>query len=297
MYHHKMVYDYSKLEEEQHPQDAPGKFTGYAYLFDENDKFIEMSVFENGEEKYSSVKQSERARVEYYPLTVCTHWYQRVCSPSGCEPWTELRIDCDIVYLSSSSGSGSGSGGGSLNTHVTLVSGGGSGTVSNLNMFSDIPGYVQWVTGLTLSEQNFFKRKFWLVPYAIASYLDANFFTQLFYCRNDDAGSWNAFKHAFWSAMNAMYMGSHNALELAAAHEEGSHPLSAQMDMFNNNKGIMLYNANSSTLHNWADVGRLYINIAFLANKASEMTGAGQLRRFNALGNGLDPTHNNDRCL
>jgi hypothetical protein len=150
---------------------------------------------------------------------------------------------------------------------------------------------------LTLKEQDFFKRKFWLVPHAIATYLDAIFFTVLFFCRNDDAGNWNAFKHTFWSAMNAMYMGAHNALELATAHEEGSHPLSAEMDMFNNHKGINLYKTHSSMLDNWSSVGQLYANIAFLADKALELTSGGQLKRFNSMGTGLINTNGGDRCL
>jgi hypothetical protein len=140
MYHHKMVYDYSRLDKEQRSKNDSDKFTGYAYLFDENDKFIEMSLFENGEEKYRSVKENDKARVTSYQIFECTDWYTQGCWSGGCGQWHYSHTHCEFIYIPNSIGSGSGS----LNTNITFVSGGGSGTVSNLNMFSDIP----WVCSM-----------------------------------------------------------------------------------------------------------------------------------------------------
>jgi uncharacterized protein YcfL len=298
MYHHKMVHDYSKLDEEQSQQDTSDKFTGYAYLFDENDKFIEMSFFEKGEEKYRSVKENEKARVASYPVYVCTDWYTQVCWSGGCGDWHYSHSQCEFIYIPISSGSGSSS----INTTVTLVSGGG-GSVSSFSAFEGIDGYWNWYGSLNDDEKAFFKRKFWLIPYAITARIEANIFTGLVFCRNDDDGNWNAFKHALWSALNAMYMGRHNAIDIGMNHEleyiEGYEVKNA-MDIHNNNKGINIYFLNSSAI----DAMTNHQNkLEFIIEKVLIALNSGQLKRLNPPNSGVPysqiqiPTNGDDKCI
>lgn len=96
--------------------------------------------------------------------------------------------------------------------------------------------------GLNIIEQNFYSTFPWVIPQVIVNESDSRNKMGEIYC-GDETGDYyngNAFKHAYFSALNTWSFGADMARTMGQIHEVGSNSLHAEMDLFNNELGVQI---------------------------------------------------------
>ncbi|TAE35797.1 MAG: hypothetical protein EAZ70_12090 [Runella slithyformis] len=94
--------------------------------------------------------------------------------------------------------------------------------------------------GLNNAENNFYNTNQWMIPMAMANRAEAINRIGEYYCSDADDFNGNAFKHAYWSALNTWTFGAGYAQFMGQLHEGGSPALNSEMDLHNNQLGITI---------------------------------------------------------
>jgi hypothetical protein len=241
-------------------------FTGWACLYDENYKYINGKVYNNGlaipgkvrpyiKDHFDNALKNNRnlnsPRVQSTTARsatcenqsggwwqTCTEWY--MAPENGGE---FLYETCgDPYYVPNSNGA--------LATDPLIVynngwwAGGGGG---NTVVPSDVTKIPFW-DRLTPAEKNILGNNALNVLIYYANSLSASFRTQQFYGSDGDNDKGNAFKHALFMIWNCHDFGPTVGSLLGIAHEQGKSGLSTDMDFWNNGKGYLIYqNEDTST--------------------------------------------------
>lgn len=100
--------------------------------------------------------------------------------------------------------------------------------------------YLELGFALNIQERNFYASMSWLVPQAMNNRFAAKDAIDYFYCVDADYFNGNAFKHAYWSALNTWAFGADVARTMGQLHEVGSSNLNREMDLHNNELGISI---------------------------------------------------------
>ncbi len=222
-------------------------FDGYAYFFDQNEKFVTGLVYENGKIVGTIGAAPKNAKVTAQ-IQVCTDWYSRTCRGGICTDYEYTHTTCETYYVDSASSAGS------TISLVGISGGSGGGTIADiLSISNDLRE--QW-NRLTQAERDYFTLKPWLLLDAFSAQKRAEMATEYFYCNAyADETIGNAFKHTFWSATLAMLVGPRTALEMTDAHESNDFTnLRSQMDLHNNDLGINIYKSLSLSNRNEAKI-------------------------------------------
>lgn len=136
------------------------------------------------------------------------------------------------------------------------------------------PRFAPFLEGLNAQEVAFFAAAPWRIPAAQgnqkAAVMKAD---ELYFNGNTDHTNANAFKHAYWSKLNALSFGVDAARALGEAHEANSDAMSKTMDLFNNNIGL----TTPGNLHGWPPPGRP-VNLYFLPTILKSIEGGWALR-------------------
>lgn len=174
-------------------------------------------------------------------ITVCIDVYTQGCSGGYCSEWTYSHSNCSTKGGSLPSPSQDAS----VNLFTTSGFGGGGGG-GNLGSVLQNPQLNAYFNTLTQAEKDYFTANWADIPQAYSNKKNAEQFTSNVYCRDDDWGNWNAFKHAYWTALNNWKFGTSKALLMGQNHESESPNNSARdMDFHNNNLGVSVYRTSS----------------------------------------------------
>jgi hypothetical protein len=239
------------VSEDNKFHDKNDKFNGYVITQDLNGNRIGFSSFKNGKEILSSSKESKKLRPNDMTITVCYTYYNQNCTEGyGCGPVLSVT-ECETTYVTGLDGTASFS---YFMVNFTGLSGPNS-PISSFEGFDDLDGFWDWLGSRTAEEVAWYLARPTLIPNAISSYLLSNQAVNWFYCNGDGTGNGNAYKHAMWSAINAMLNSSSIAFQMANAHEDGLDPNSNDvlMDQANNSLGITTYNNNKTYLNSLSD--------------------------------------------
>ncbi|TAG40587.1 MAG: hypothetical protein EAZ32_06000 [Cytophagia bacterium] len=101
--------------------------------------------------------------------------------------------------------------------------------------------YFNLSSQLNSAEINFYSGNTWMIPMSMVNRASANNKIEEYYCNNADDFNGNAFKHAYWSALNTWTFGAGYAQTMGQLHEGGSNSaLKSEMDLHNNQLGITI---------------------------------------------------------
>jgi len=236
-------------------------FDGYGLLVNEFGKQVSMSIFKNGKETLSSEYKSKNVRPNDMTITQCVTYYSQSCTAGyGCGPEQVVDTICETISMPGPEGNTSFT---SFATAAATSGGGGGSSASDFDAYNDLPGITAWLAGLSTSERAWYLARPTIIPKAILSRNDAEGLTDMIYCNQLDHGNGNAFKHAIWSAMNAMLNSASQALEMGDLHESNSpYPQNAPeriMDETNNSLGINTFNQYRTSLNAYPPSQRKFI--------------------------------------
>ena len=95
---------------------------------------------------------------------------------------------------------------------------------------------------LNNAERAFYSEYPWMVPQAMINRSNATDVAVEKYCTDHDNFNGNAFKHAYWSALNTWSFGAEAARTMGVLHESENFAsyISREMDMYNNELGITI---------------------------------------------------------
>ena len=265
-------------------------FSGYIISTNLLGEFIRGYRYENNLPKGQVVNWSVRNGRVGDVIETCeiTDWY-------SCPGYaTQVNNDCSFMYSTYSCTTtyvGGGGGGGSYAYDYLGIIGGGSTTFSGYFSLETIlanPVISEFFEELTPQERRFFRDNPGRLPQALANKRASESLVTAYYCRNDDNGNWNAFKHATWSAWNARSWGANAARELGLAHEQGGQNNQRQMDLWNNDVGINIAQSNPN------EYGPGLVQLIL------DAVDSGQCRRLNNWQDNnsvVIPTNNQDKCF
>jgi hypothetical protein len=186
-----------------------------------------------GVEKKAFKEKNKSARLDQ--AEACYDRYQQVCYSGDCGGWTFIGVMCF------GSGGVTPSSNASINLLQGVSFGGGGGS---LNSILQNPELNTYYNNLTQAEKDYFATHWADIPQASANKRNAENLTNAMYCRDDDLGNWNAFKHAIWSSLNVWKFGTAKALLMGQNHESESLPGNERdMDFHNNDLGVAVYRA------------------------------------------------------
>ncbi|GEM_PF-1391221 len=221
-------------------------FDGLLYLFDHEEKLVSGAQFKDGKVVGTIGKKSKGGRTSYVPIEVCTDWY-RVTSVGGeIIDWDQQPYDTTCEYVNIDLGSPTPDSG-AFSLFMTALQGslGGGSSSGAVDQLLQLPYISDYWNRLNSYEKDYFRDNFWLLPGAALAFKEAEWFVNLLYCRDDDDGNWNAFKHAYWSAMLCTHVGPFQALIITDIHEYNDQGLPFttrnEMDFCNNELGINTY--------------------------------------------------------
>ncbi|GHB85551.1 DUF6973 domain-containing protein [Persicitalea jodogahamensis] len=275
-------------------------FDGLLYLFNSEEKLISGAQFKNGKVVGTIGAPNKRGRTSYMLLEVCTDWYTVVTTVNGevlgydLEPYDTT---CENVVIDTGSPDPSNSS--FFVTALEGTSGGGGSNNGSLNQLLQLPYISNLWNSLNNYEKDYFTDNYWLLPGAALAKMEAVFSVNLLYCRDDDNGNWNAFKHAFWAAMLCEHVGPFQALIITDLHEfnNGNVPFndSNYMDFDNDTLGINTYKAIKNAMYFLNYPARL----AYITGAIISKIDAGLGTRLISENNGpltSVPTTDEDRC-
>lgn len=148
-------------------------------------------------------------------------------------------------------------------------------------------------------EKDYFTDNYWLLPGAALAKMEAVFAVNLLYCRDDDNGNWNAFKHAFWAAMLCEHVGPFQALIITDIHEFNDAELpfddSNYMDFHNDTLGINTYKAIKNALFYFSYPARIAYITGAIINRIDVGLGQRRISENNGPITTVDTTNGN-RC-
>lgn len=290
-------------------------FEGLLYFFNEEEKLVSGAQFKNGKVVGTLGATNKRGRTSDVLLEVCTDWYKVVTVNGQVVAYENEPYDttCEFVGID-----GGGSGSSSSSFFVTALegsAGGGGSNYGSLNQLLQLPHISIYWSQINDNEKTYFTNNYWLLPGAALAFLEANLAVNLFYCTNGDNGNWNAFKHAFWTAMLCVHVGPFRALTITDNHEsypsdydQYSEAAKAEfekkrnMDLDNNHLGMITYYAVKNSLSsapNPSSSGIVYAsNLTLVTEEVFDRINAGYGVRLVTENNILTdkPTTNGDRC-
>jgi hypothetical protein len=218
-------------------------FDGYVFYTNwENEKKASF-IIEDGIVTGSSYA-NKGARRAFGCTYVCTEWYDRVSFNGVTYEWRYQRLDCETFCFQET---GSTYDNPDAYFSQTRYTGLGGGTTLHDEYMTN-PEYSSYFNyRLNPTEKEFFRNN----PSMLVGVMDnANAATsavRAVYNTDADDVEANAFKHAFWSAMNTKMFGDNMAEVLGDNHE--AHTIEANkanMDRYNNAVGIEVFNDNQS---------------------------------------------------
>lgn len=288
-------------------------FDGLLYLFDREEKLVLGAQFKDGKVIGTIGKKSKGGRTSYVPIEVCTDWY-RVTSVGGeIIDWDQQPYDTTCEYVNIDLGSPTPDSG-AFSFFMTALQGslGGGSSFGAVDQLLQLPYISDYWNRLNSYEKDYFRDNYWLLPGAALAFKEAEWFVNLLYCRNDDDGNWNAFKHAFWSAMLCVNVGPFQALIITDIHEyhddidysvspaeQAIFDTRNEMDFKNNQLGINTYKAMKNAITYLTYPQSLVAITNAIRDKISE--GAGTRIQTDSNGRALIPlktlpTTNENRC-
>jgi len=144
-----------------------------------------------------------------------------------------------------------------------------------IDNYRNDPRYQAFVNQLNPQEVLLFAASPWRIPAAQGNrWAAVQKAEELYFEGNFDNTNANAFKHAYWSKLNALSFGAAFAKQMGDAHEYYSPPASKEMDLHNNKLGYEM----TGTLHGWPPPGRPE-NLYFVPNILRAIA-AGQGKRL-----------------
>jgi hypothetical protein len=238
-------------------------FEGLVYFFNSEEKLVSGAQFKDGKVVGTIGAPNKRGRSSYVLLEVCTDWYKIVTVNGEVVAYDTEPYDTTCEYVNIDTGSSESSNSSFFITALEGSTGGGGSNYGSISQLLTLPYVSDYWNQLNSYEKDYFTDNYWLLPGAALSWLEATLAVDLFYCRNDDNGNWNAFKHAFWTATLCVHVGPFNALTITEIHEQYpdnyDNNYSAEekiqfeeqrnMDLDNNQLGLMTYYAVKNTIN------------------------------------------------
>jgi hypothetical protein len=288
-----LVRDEKEYIDRENKSVSQDDFTGYSILKDQDGKLIELVTYDMGKPVASSNPENKRNSRTNDVMVICVDYFSVACFPSvgECGPPIWIYTDCIEIFLIGGIPSVS------YPIYNTTLGGGGGSGVSSLNAFQNVDGFWEWVTGLNSVEQEYYLNKPHLIQRAIQNRRVSKRFVESIYCFDIDNNNSNAFKHAFFSALNAYTFGMHIAREIGENHESDPNNdiYSKEMDLHNNLKGYSIYSQNAALLQ-----GKTLLEVHYiLAEKVLIAVKTGVLRKIDYSGTSpvLVPTNSDDICI